>query len=187
MRSRWFGLVMAAVAVAMAVWAYPRLPPTMPTHFRFDGTPDGFSSRLEKPSGVPSKRKCVGMVGGNRGYAHTAMATATAAITRPNQRLRMLLSFPTKAGHEVAHDLLKDGRVQPVADELPFALGGDEVGRLEHAEVVRHRRERDRELLRDLARGEILGGQQLEDLATSRVGQSAKQRILHSRDIYTSI
>jgi len=46
MRSRWFGLVMAAVAVAMAVWAYPRLPPTMPTHFRFDGTPDGFSSRL---------------------------------------------------------------------------------------------------------------------------------------------
>src|SRR6266480_4628552 len=106
-------------------------------------------------------------------------ATATAAITRPNQRLRMLLSFPTKAGHEVAHDLLKDGRVQPVADELPFALGGDEVGRLEHAEMVRHRRERDRELLRDLARGEILGGQQLEDLATRRVGQSAKQRIIH--------
>src|SRR6266566_109834 len=104
-------------------------------------------------------------------------ATATAAITRPNQRLRIVCS--PKAGHEVAHDLLKDGRVQPVADELPFALGGDEVGRLEHAEMVRHRRERDRELLRDLARGEILGGEQLEDLATSRVGQSAKQRIIH--------
>src|SRR6266566_6489994 len=104
-------------------------------------------------------------------------ATATAAITRPNQRLRIVCS--PKAGHEVAHDLLKDGRVQPVADELPFALGGDEVGRLEHAEMVRHRRERDRELLRDLARGKILGGQQLEDLATRRVGQSAKQRIVH--------
>jgi len=53
MRSRWFGLVMAAVAVAMAVWAYPRLPPTMPTHFRFDGTPDGFSSRLSALAFAP--------------------------------------------------------------------------------------------------------------------------------------
>src|SRR6266511_2806019 len=53
MRSRWFGLVMAAVAVAMAVWAYPRLPPTMLTHFRFDGTPDGFSSRLSALAFAP--------------------------------------------------------------------------------------------------------------------------------------
>ncbi len=53
MRSRWFGLVMAAVAVAMAVWAYPRLPPIMPTHFRFDGTPDGFSSRLSALAFAP--------------------------------------------------------------------------------------------------------------------------------------
>ena len=53
MRSRWFGLVVAAVAVAMAVWAYPRLPPTMPTHFRFNGTPDGLSSRLSALAFAP--------------------------------------------------------------------------------------------------------------------------------------
>jgi len=46
MRSRWFGLVIAALAVAMSVWAYPQLPPTMTTHWSLNGTPDGFSSRL---------------------------------------------------------------------------------------------------------------------------------------------
>src|SRR2546428_6544558 len=46
MRSRWFGLVIAALAVAMSVWAYPQLPPTVATHWSLNGTPDGFSSRL---------------------------------------------------------------------------------------------------------------------------------------------
>jgi len=45
MRSRWFGLVIAALAVAVSVWAYPRLPPTVATHWSLRGTPDGFSSR----------------------------------------------------------------------------------------------------------------------------------------------
>ncbi len=45
MRSRWFGLVIAALAVAISIWAYPRLPPTIATHWNLRGTPDGFSSR----------------------------------------------------------------------------------------------------------------------------------------------
>lgn len=45
MRSRWFGLVVAALAVAVSVWAYPRLPATVVTHWNLRGTPDGFSSR----------------------------------------------------------------------------------------------------------------------------------------------
>jgi uncharacterized membrane protein len=46
MRSRWFGLVIAVVAVAISIWAYPSLPPTVATHWNLRGTPDGFSSRL---------------------------------------------------------------------------------------------------------------------------------------------
>ncbi|HET9384051.1 MAG TPA: SdpI family protein [Gemmatimonadales bacterium] len=46
MRSRWFGLVIAAVAVAISIWAYPSLPPSVATHWNLRGTPDGFSSRL---------------------------------------------------------------------------------------------------------------------------------------------
>ena len=45
MRSRWFGLVIAAVAVAVSLWAYPQLPPTVATHWNLRGTPDGFSGR----------------------------------------------------------------------------------------------------------------------------------------------
>ena len=46
MRSRWFGLVIAALAIALSIWAYPSLPPTVATHWNLRGTPDGFSSRL---------------------------------------------------------------------------------------------------------------------------------------------
>jgi len=53
MRSRWFGLVIAAVAVAVSIWAYPRLPPTVATHWDLRGAPDGFSSRLLAVSIVP--------------------------------------------------------------------------------------------------------------------------------------
>lgn len=45
MRSRWFGLVIAVVALAASIWAYPQLPPTVATHWSLNGTPDGFSSR----------------------------------------------------------------------------------------------------------------------------------------------
>ena len=46
MRSRWFGLVIALIAVGMSIWAYPQMPPTVATHWSLNGTPDGFSSRL---------------------------------------------------------------------------------------------------------------------------------------------
>jgi len=53
MRSRWFGLFIAALAVAASIWAYPRLPPTMATHWNLHGTPDGFSSRVWALAIVP--------------------------------------------------------------------------------------------------------------------------------------
>ena len=53
MRSRWFGIVVAAVTAAISVWAYPRLPPTVATHWGLDGTPDGYSSRLMAVSIMP--------------------------------------------------------------------------------------------------------------------------------------
>ena len=45
MRRRWFGLVIAAVAVVVSIWAYPQLPPTIATHWNVGGAADGFSSR----------------------------------------------------------------------------------------------------------------------------------------------
>jgi len=46
MRSRWFGLVIAVVALAISVWTYSSLPPTVATHWNLRGMPDGFSSRF---------------------------------------------------------------------------------------------------------------------------------------------
>jgi uncharacterized membrane protein len=46
MRSRWFGLVVAALAAVVSVWAYSHLPETVATHWNLQGTPDGYSSRL---------------------------------------------------------------------------------------------------------------------------------------------
>src|SRR5690242_19039179 len=45
MRSRWFGLVIVVLAVAVSIWAYPELPPTVATHWGVRGTADGFSSK----------------------------------------------------------------------------------------------------------------------------------------------
>jgi uncharacterized membrane protein len=46
MRSRWFGLIVAALAIAVSVWAYPRLPETVVTHWNLRGEPDGYSPRF---------------------------------------------------------------------------------------------------------------------------------------------
>src|SRR5216117_1874819 len=46
MRSRWFGLMVAFLAVALSICAHPQLPPTVATHWNLNGTPDGYSSRL---------------------------------------------------------------------------------------------------------------------------------------------
>jgi uncharacterized membrane protein len=53
MRSRWFGLVVAALAVAVSIWAYPQLPPTVATHWNLRGQPDGFSSRTVAVAIIP--------------------------------------------------------------------------------------------------------------------------------------
>src|SRR6266576_1541758 len=54
MRSRWFGIVIAAFAAGVSVWACPPLPPAMATHWNLNGTPDRFSSRLMAVSIVPA-------------------------------------------------------------------------------------------------------------------------------------
>lgn len=46
MRRRWLGLVITALAAAVSLWFYPRLPETVPTHWNTHGQPDGYSSRL---------------------------------------------------------------------------------------------------------------------------------------------
>jgi uncharacterized membrane protein len=46
MGRRWLGLVFAAAALAVSIWAYPRLPATVPTHWNLRGEVDGYSSRL---------------------------------------------------------------------------------------------------------------------------------------------
>lgn len=46
MRNRWIGVIVAAVALGAAVWAYPHLPPRVATHWNFRGEPDGYSGRF---------------------------------------------------------------------------------------------------------------------------------------------
>ena len=53
MRSRWFGLVIAAMAVALSIWAYPQLPPTVATHWGLNGAPNGYSSRAMAVAIIP--------------------------------------------------------------------------------------------------------------------------------------
>jgi len=53
MRSRWFGLVIAVVAVALSIWAYPQLPPTVATHWGLNGMPNGYSSRAMAVAIIP--------------------------------------------------------------------------------------------------------------------------------------
>ena len=53
MRSRWFGLVVALVAVAVSAWAYSRLPQVVATHWNLQGTPDGYSSRFWAAAVMP--------------------------------------------------------------------------------------------------------------------------------------
>ena len=46
MRNRNFGFFVAVLATAFSVWAYPRLPEVVTTHWNFKGEPNGTSSRL---------------------------------------------------------------------------------------------------------------------------------------------
>lgn len=53
MRSRWFGLVVAALAAGVSVWAYSRLPAMVATHWNLQGRPDGYSSRFWAAAVMP--------------------------------------------------------------------------------------------------------------------------------------
>jgi uncharacterized membrane protein len=45
-RNRWIGFIVAGVALAAAIWAYPQLPARIATHWNFRGEPNGYSSRF---------------------------------------------------------------------------------------------------------------------------------------------
>ena len=45
MRSRWLGFILAALALGLSLWAFPKLPPTVPSHWNLHGDVDGYSSR----------------------------------------------------------------------------------------------------------------------------------------------
>lgn len=46
MRNRWLGFVVVLLVLAVGWWAYPHLPPRVPTHWNFRGEVDGYSSRF---------------------------------------------------------------------------------------------------------------------------------------------
>lgn len=46
MRNRWIGFIVAAVTLAAAIWAYPQLPPRIPSHWNIHGEVDGYSGRV---------------------------------------------------------------------------------------------------------------------------------------------
>ncbi len=45
--------MIAALAVALSIWAYPQLPPTVATHWGLNGTPNGYSSRAMAVAIIP--------------------------------------------------------------------------------------------------------------------------------------
>src|SRR5579859_2294196 len=121
------------------------------------------------------------MRSGSWGYAQIDARPARIANPNPSQRLRIGAS--REGFRAVADEFLKDGRVEAIADVLALALGGHEPRALEHSEMVRHRREGDREFLGQLTRRAITTREALEDAATGRVGQRAKERIPHDEII----
>lgn len=45
MTRRWLGLVLLVLMLIVAMWAYPRLPERIPTHWNLQGEVDGWSAR----------------------------------------------------------------------------------------------------------------------------------------------
>lgn len=45
MRSRWLGFIVAALVLGISLWAFPQLPPTVPSHWNLHGDVDAYSSR----------------------------------------------------------------------------------------------------------------------------------------------
>ncbi len=63
-------------------------------------------------------------------------------------------------------DVLEDGGIERVEDELSPALGDHEIGTLEGVEVVAQGRSREGEVLLDLGYGEVPLPEKREDLAS---------------------
>jgi len=45
-RNRWIGVIVGAGALAAAIWAYPQLPPRIPSHWNIHGEVDGYAGRV---------------------------------------------------------------------------------------------------------------------------------------------
>jgi len=54
MRNRWLGFIVAGLALALSLWAWSRLPATVPTHWNVRGQVDGYASRWVAALGLPA-------------------------------------------------------------------------------------------------------------------------------------
>jgi hypothetical protein len=80
---------------------------------------------------------------------------------------------------ERPHQLLVNRRVETVHDALPLALGGDETGRAENAQVMGDGGKGHGQLFGDFAGRAVARGEQLEDSAPGRVGQGTEDAVIN--------
>src|SRR5262245_46912173 len=90
-------------------------------------------------------------------------------------------------GVDPARDVAERRRVQPVEDLPPFALAADQPCLLQDLQVLRDRRQRDVEVLRQLRDRLVSSGQSVEDLAACRIGDGAEYGVHDSRILKDSL
>src|SRR5690349_4376594 len=134
------------------------------------------SNREPNRSTLPLMSQWTGTRSGSDRYATTLMTIASRRMSGAYH----LRTFPPSSGrwacplHDLLEDIVEHGGVELVDDLLAVALGENEPGVAEHAEVARHGRPRGWEMLCDLARGARSVAEQLEDVASGRVSDCAK-------------
>src|SRR6185503_12470298 len=138
-------------------------------------------------SAVPSSPQCTGMLSGRREYAASDMRSA-ATTKASGSHLRILATSCAAATgrvvaaafggadplEQVVDEVLEDGGVELVDDLLAAALGENEAGVAERAEVARDGGPGGREVLGDLAGRARSVAEESEDLAAGGVGEGAE-------------
>ena len=96
---------------------------------------------------------------------------APAAASRGGRRGGRTTSPRIPRKRSIQRSLPERHRLQVAPLPLPLARAGDQCGALEHLQVPRHRRHRDRQRRREVRDGGVTEGELGEDLAPSGVGQ----------------
>src|SRR5688500_19683231 len=132
----------------------------------------------DQPSGSPDRPQCDATCSGRLGSAQRPNASARASARSPGIIFRMTgLSFLAPGwGHldEMAHDVLEDGRIERVPDELPLPAGDHQLRLLEQLQVVRDRCPRHGELGGDLPGREVAVAEEGQDLAPGGIGEGTE-------------